>query len=195
MAVVKSLMRFNGWGKWACIERGYCIFKMFSDTMNKKHQGYFYSLSESVFGVLDPVLCKRTGLSVKLLEYWSQIVGCDIAECTMPLRIVWSRRLHQDEDFYPATLIIACESFFAPKLMHEISELIQRINSFFGYIAINRIKIEQKQIVSVIDSSKKARTISEEDKNRVRKMLQNIENETLCQSLYELGCCIFAEKK
>ncbi|GAA5103494.1 DUF721 domain-containing protein [Bartonella jaculi] len=144
--------------------------------------------------MLDPVLRRRTGLNVALIEHWSQIVGHDISEYAMPLKIIWKRRADQDEIFQPATLVVACEGFAALKLMHETNELLHRINVFFGYVALDSIKIEQKR-VSVFNNSLPTKlALSEKDKKCVEKMLEGIEDESLCQSLYELGCCIFAEK-
>ncbi len=107
---------------------------------------YFCSLSETVSKMLDPVLRKRTGLNVALIEHWPQIAGYDISEHTMPLKIIWKYRAVQDEVFQPATLVVACEGFAALKLMHETDELLHRINAFFGYIAIDRIKIKQRSV-------------------------------------------------
>ncbi|EJF86768.1 DUF721 domain-containing protein [Bartonella rattimassiliensis] len=158
----------------------------------KKHS--FYSLSETVFKILDPVLRKRTGLNVELIEHWSQIAGNDISEHTMPFKIIWKRRADQDEVFQPATLVVACEGFAALKLMHETEELLHRINGFFGYIAIGRIKIEQRSISVFINHLPKKLDLSEQDKKCVEKMLEGIEDKSLRQSLYKLGCCIFSEK-
>ncbi|ABM45638.1 hypothetical protein H704_00383 [Bartonella bacilliformis Peru38] len=164
--------------------------------MNKKyHKHHFYSLSETVAGILDPILRKRTGLNMALVEHWPQIAGFDVAEYTMPLKIIWGYRSSQDEIFQPATLVVACEGFSALKLMHETGELIQRINSFFGYVAINRIKIEQKQVDIRVDQLRVKSALNEKDKKRIEKMLDGVENKNLRQSLYELGCCIFSEKK
>ncbi|WP_336279452.1 DUF721 domain-containing protein [Bartonella sp. CB175] len=158
-------------------------------------QRHFDSLSETVFKMLDPVLRKRTGLNVALIEHWSQIAGCDIGHYTMPLKIIWKRRLDQDDVFQPATLVIACEGFMALKVLHETDELLHRINGFFGYIAIDRIKIVQRRISVLTDCSSVKLIPNEEDKKHVKKMLENITNEGLRQSLYEFGCHIFTEKR
>ncbi|MCZ2158483.1 DciA family protein [Bartonella sp. 220] len=162
-----------------------------SKQFKKRH---FYSLSETVSKILDPVLCKRTGLNVALIEHWSQIVGHDIGEHTMPLKIIWKRRANQDEVFQPATLVVACEGFLALKLIHETNELLHRINVFFGYIAVDRIKIEQRSISALKNNLPMKADPSETEKKCIKKMLKEIEDESLRQSLYELGCCIFAEK-
>ncbi|WP_144755442.1 MULTISPECIES: DUF721 domain-containing protein [Bartonella] len=158
----------------------------------KKHA--FYSLSRTVLKILDPVLRKRTGLNVALIEHWPQIVGYDISKHTIPLKIIWKRRADQDEVFKPATLVIACEGFAALKLMHETEELLHRINGFFGYIAIDRIKIEQKSLSIFMNHVPLKPTLSEKDKKCLEKMLEGIEDKSLRQSLYKLGCCIFSEK-
>ncbi|EJF85761.1 DUF721 domain-containing protein [Candidatus Bartonella washoeensis] len=167
-----------------------------SKQFKKRH---FYSLAETVSKMLDPVLRKRTGLNMALIEHWSQIVGHDISEYAMPLKIIWKRRADQDEIFQPATLIVACEGFAALKLMHETDELLHRINVFFGYVALDRIKIEQKRIF-VLNNHLQTKlalselALNEKDKKCVEKMLESVEDKSLRQSLYELGCCIFAEK-
>ncbi|MBB5073538.1 hypothetical protein HNQ69_000659 [Bartonella callosciuri] len=162
-----------------------------SKQVKKRH---FYSLSETVSKILDPVLRKRTGLNVALIENWPQIAGYDISENTMPLKIIWKSHADQDEVFRPATLIVACEGFAALKLMHETDELLRRINVFFGYIAIDRIKIEQRYRSLLTNHLPMKLPPNEKDKKRLEKMLQEIEDKSLRQSLYKLGCCIFWEK-
>lgn len=163
--------------------------------MRKQLKKYaFYSLSETVLKILDPVLRKRTGINVALIEHWPQIVGYDISEHTMPLKIIWKRRADQDEVFKPATLVVACEGYAALKLMHETEELLHRINGFFGYIAIDRIKIEQRSMSVFKKHVLLKPALREQDKKYVEKMLEEIEDKSLRQSLYELGCCIFSEK-
>ncbi|MBX4336118.1 DUF721 domain-containing protein [Bartonella raoultii] len=155
---------------------------------------YFYSLSETASQILDPVLRKRTGLNIALIEHWPQIVGYDIGEYTMPLKILWKRRADQDEVFEPATLIVACEGYSALKLLHETDELLHKINGFLGYIAINRIKIEQRHISIRTNHLPRKPALSEKDKKYIEQMLEEVENKNLRQSLYKLGCCIFTEK-
>ncbi len=112
----------------------------------------------------------------------------------MPLKIIWKRRADQDEVFQPATLVVACEGFAALKLMHETEELLHRINGFFGYIAIDRIKIEQRSMSVFMNHLPLKPPLSEQDKKCVEKMLEGIEDKSLHQALYKLGCCIFLEK-
>ncbi|WP_455482276.1 DUF721 domain-containing protein [Bartonella sp. B35(2025)] len=163
--------------------------------MSKRFQKrYFHSLSEMASKILDPVLRKRAGFSAELIEHWPQIIGHDIGEHTMPLKIIWKCHADWHEVFQPATLVMACEGFAVLKVMHETSELLHRINVFFGYIAIDRIKIEQKCVSVLTNYLPTKSVLNEKDKKIVEKMLEGIEDESLRYSLYELGCCILAEK-
>lgn len=74
-------------------------------------------------GLVDPMLQKRAGINLALLQSWEDIVGPAIGATSRPLRIIWPRRLHEDDPFSPATLIIACEGFAALQVQHETGKL------------------------------------------------------------------------
>ncbi len=104
----------------------------------------FRPLADMASGLVDPMLQKRAGINLALLQSWEDIVGPAIGATSRPLRILWPRRLREDDPFSPATLIIACEGFAALQVQHETGEIINRINGFLGFSAIGRIRIEQK---------------------------------------------------
>ena len=105
-------------------------------------------VSDLASEILDPILRKRAGISIGLVQSWEEIAGPRLASHTRPEKIVWPRRMQEDDPFQPATLIIACEGFAALHVQHETGEIIGRINSFLGFNAIGRIKIVQKPVHS-----------------------------------------------
>ncbi|EJF90548.1 DUF721 domain-containing protein [Bartonella tamiae] len=161
---------------------------------SKKNKRRFYSLGETAAKMLDPLLRKKAGLNIELIDNWSHIVGEDIAQTTVPKKIIWTKRAQFDEVFEPATLVVICEGYSAMKLTHEIDEFLQRINAFFGYIAINRIKIEQGQVHTSNIPLKKEHDIDEVDKALVQELTADIEDDKLRQSLCNLGLAVFSEK-
>ena len=80
-------------------------------------------VSDLASAIIDPVLRKRTGVSVGLVQSWDEIVGPRLAAHSRPEKIVWPRRPHEDDPFEPATLVIACEGFAAKGAFGEESEL------------------------------------------------------------------------
>ncbi|MFZ2100565.1 MAG: DciA family protein, partial [Oricola sp.] len=94
--------------------------------------------------VLDPVLAQRAGMTSALLSAWPQIVPTMLSETTRPHKINWPRRASEDDPFKPAVLIVAAEGMAALHLQHQTGEIIQRVNAFFGFQAVERLQIVQK---------------------------------------------------
>lgn len=159
----------------------------------KKKQ--FCSLAEATSGLLAPILRKKTGLSIELIENWPLLVGEEIARTTMPLKIIWARRASIDDSFHPATLVVGCESYAAMILTHESAEVLQRINAFFGYVAINRIKVEQCVIKRETVAPHQQPPIDETDRKVIFELTKQIENEGLRNSLADLGLSIVAQQR
>lgn len=157
----------------------------------------FQSFSEIIARIIDPILRERIGFSIQILENWAEIAGYDIAETTQPLEIVWSPpRWHgMGKAFEPAVLIVACDSFSAMKLLHKSSEVIQRLNAYFGYSAIARLKIKQRPIRAIKKvSSPQKDFIDDKQQTRLKQMLVDIRNDTLRQALFKLGVSILTSK-
>lgn len=144
--------------------------------------------------IVDPILRKRAGLNIQLLESWPEIVGAEAAEVTQLLKIIWPRRKAAGEMFEPATLVVACEGFSAVKLQHESSQLIQRINGFFGYCAIARLKIEQKPVRPAQPPVPDKGDIDDRQKDRLEQITVEISDKALRGSLYRLGAGVLRDK-
>lgn len=127
----------------------------------RKYKRGFVPLSGMCFDAADPVLRKKAGLNMRLVRNWAEIAGHSVALIAVPLKIIWPRQagtfklpaggakntaaLRGENRRLPtgALLVISCSAYEALKLQHETSELIARINRFFGYQAIGKIRIEQ----------------------------------------------------
>ncbi|RCL01911.1 MAG: hypothetical protein JSC188_000528 [Candidatus Tokpelaia sp. JSC188] len=163
------------------------------DKKNRVNRG-FLPLSEMISQVVDPTLLKRAGFNIQLLENWPEIVGSDIAETTRPLRIIWPHRMIGEDTFKAATLMVACEAFSAIRLQHESTEVIQRINTFFGFSAVMRLKIKQKSIRSTKRPLRQAVPIDMEQKKYLEQIVANIKYQPLRLALFDLGKEILSDK-
>ena len=105
------------------------------------------SVSDILGTVLEPLIARRTGMRLDLLRIWPELVGPEFANTTRPEQIKWARRAHEADSFEPAMLVVACEPASALFFQHEQSEIIKRVNEFFGFEAVNRVKILQKPVV------------------------------------------------
>ncbi len=161
----------------------------------RKKRG-FRPLADMASVLMDPMLQKRAGINIALLQSWEDIVGPAIGAQSRPLRIVWPRRMHEDDPFKPATLIIACEGFAALQLSHETGEVIARVNGFLGFSAIGRIKIEQKPLVLPSrPKPKRFAPLAPSEERRIDQATGEIEDDALRAALARLGKNILAEKR
>lgn len=71
-----------------------------------------------------------------LLADWSSIMGPRLAEQTSPLKLVFPRG-KRDE----ATLHLRVSGPAALLLQHEEPQVLERINAFFGWRAVTRLKL------------------------------------------------------
>ena len=162
----------------------------------KMHAGNPVPVSDLASELLDPVLRRRAGLSIDLVQSWAEIVGERLASRTRPEKIAWPRRLHEDDPFEPATLVIACEGPAALHVQHETGEIISRANAFLGFAAIGRIKIVQKPISTARPERKKAlRPLADAERQRLAGLTEGIEDPGLRESLEKLGASILASSR
>jgi hypothetical protein len=162
----------------------------------KSGSGNPVPVSDLASEILDPVLRKRAGISIGLVQSWDEIAGPRLAGHTRPEKIVWPRRMQEDDPFQPATLIIACEGFAALHVQHETGEIIGKVNSFLGFNAIGRIRIMQKPVrIERPPERPKPRPLSAGEAARLAKVVGGVEDEGLRSSLERLGRTIVGQKK
>lgn len=155
----------------------------------------FKPLAATAMDILDPVLRKRTGINLSLIQNWEAIIGEQLASQSRPLKILWPRRASDNDPFEPATLVIACQGFSAMKIQHETGEIISRVNSFLGFAAINRIRIEQKPVQTTNQKVKKRPVqLAPSVEKQITEMTADVEDDGLRKALERLGKNIAAEK-
>ena len=152
-------------------------------------------ISELVSGVLNPLMQQRAGMTMQLVMAWEEIAGHIHADYTRPEKLEWPRQISDDEPFMPATLCIACESARAIYLQHETGMIIERVNSFFGFNAIDRIKIVQKSVQTTEKPRRRPPTqLDPQQQKRLSDLVNSVEDEKLKQALSKMGKGVFSER-
>lgn len=151
-------------------------------------------ISELANGLIDPVLAKRAGINTALLGSWDEIAGEDFADCTRPEKIAWARG-GEDGTYKPGVLTIACEGARALFLTHAQGELIQRINSFFGFSAVHQIRIVQKPVSQASKRSRTPPPLKGEAARKLEGMLEGIEGDKLREAVKRLGTAVLGKRR
>lgn len=159
-----------------------------------RRNGNAVPVADLAVALLDPVLRKRAGMTIGLVQSWEEIVGERLSATTRPEKIAWPRRMHENDPFEPATLIIACEGFSAVHVQHETGEIIARVNAFLGFSAVGRIKIVQKQVAAPARQPRRQRALTEIEAARLGRLTSTIEDDDLRASLERLGQSVMAKK-
>jgi hypothetical protein len=162
----------------------------------KSGRGKPVPVSDLASAILDPMLRKRTGISIGLVQSWDEIAGPRLSATTRPEKIVWPRRLNEDDPFQPATLVIACEGFAALQVQHETGEIIGRVNAFLGFNAVGRVRIVQKPVRRSDGRQKpRLRPVSPAEAAKIAKTVGGVEDEGLRASLEKLGRSVIGSKR
>lgn len=160
----------------------------------KRFSGNPVPVSDLAGEILDPVLRRRTGMSLALVQSWEEIAGPRLAAKSRPQKIQWPRRLGDDDPFEPAVLVVACEGLAALHLQHETTEVISRVNAFLGYSAIGRIRIVQKPVSVPVRPKPTVRPLTPPEAQRLSKTVGGIEDEGLRAALERLGSTVIGTR-
>jgi hypothetical protein len=154
------------------------------------------AVSDLAAQILDPVLRKRTGLSVALVQSWEEIVGPRLAAVSRPERLVWPRRASEDDPFRPATLVVVASGIAALHLQHETGEVIARANAFLGFEAVGRIRIEQKPLAGKEKPPRRQPgPVAPDVARRIDASVQPVEDDGLRAALARLGRSVHGAKR
>jgi len=145
---------------------------------------------------MTPVCRKRGFASVDIIASWADIVGERYGTRVQPERLIWSRRPDRSDPENPpepATLVVHTDGSTALMLTHESAQVIERINTFYGWRAIGRIKIQQKPVqVKRPAPQKVLRPLTRNEEQRLEQNLEGVENDRLRQALKKLGAQVIA---
>ena len=113
------------------------------------------TLPRGVKGIL-----KKSGYNYsEIISKWSVLVGKDISSCTYP------KSIKMKKENSNGTLVLAIKRGDEINIEYSKREIINKINSYFGYKLINEIKLE-----AINFNSKKTK-----NKNELRKFSKNFE--------------------
>lgn len=166
------------------------------DSGSKRRRADAMPVAELAGRVLEPVIARRAGMNLDLVAAWPDIVGPPHGDYTRPEKINWPRRAHEDDPFQPGTLVVACDGARAVLFAHELDQCVERVNAFFGFRAVARIRIVQKPVTR--HAPPQRRTAPEpgpEGRARIDAIVAGIEDEELRKRLEKLGRGVFGASR
>ena len=99
----------------------------------------FKTIGTSIDKITKPIFGKRGFGQSSVITDWPQIVGATLAQHTVPEKISFPRDERRN-----ATLQLKIDSSaLALELQHFSAQLVEKVNTYFGYKAVGKIQIVQ----------------------------------------------------
>ena len=123
-------------------------------------------------------ILKKNGYNYsEIVSKWNMLVGKDISSCAYPKSI----KMKQGDS--NGTLILTIKRGDEINIEYSKSEIINKINSYFGYKLINEIKL---QTFNSGDQKTKNKNISDKFSKNFKEKINEIKSKNIRNSLYQL---------
>lgn len=132
-------------------------------------------------------ICQQYGfVNATLLMDWHLIVGEKFAAICQPEKIIFPSQKRNNGLLYVAT-----SSGFAPELSYLEAMIVDKVNKYFGYNAVQRLVIRHKKMTAPMEKKPPEKQVSEADRALIEAQIQDIDNPQLQAILRNLGLGIF----
>lgn len=140
-------------------------------------------------------ICSKNGFAYpRILTDWDKIVGSDIAGLCQPIRVRFGKGYDVG-----ATLVVYVSGAIAPEIEYRKTQIIDKINTYYGYRAIHKISFTQTtagELGHAKTRTQKARQpITDEEKSAICLQLAPIQNKQLKNALTTLATYRCAHSK
>lgn len=149
------------------------------------------ALGEAVAALTRPIVAKRGFARAGLVAEWATIVGDRLASSSVPERVSYPPKQSRDGTLH---LRVASGSL-AMELQHLEPELIERINGYFGYPAIARVRLIQGPLPAAASRPARPlppRSLTSEEEHALGERLAGVGDADLRSALAALGRAVMA---
>ena len=155
--------------------------------MNKPPNRGARPLAEFLGVCLSDAFKQQGFASAELVTRWTDIVGPEIAAHAEPLKVQWPRAAGNDAP-EAGTLVLRVDGPTAIEVQHLANVILERVNRFFGWQAVNRLALRQAPLAR--RGKKAAKKPDAEAAARIAAALPEITDDELRQALARLGAAV-----
>jgi hypothetical protein len=145
-------------------------------------------LGETVSAVAGPMLGRRGFAGSRVAAEWASIVGEHLAARSLPERVTRAAGGQGGGTLH----VRIASGALAVELQHLEPLIVERINIYFGYQAVARLKLLHGPIPERKVERAPSRILTSADEATIEDLAAAIEDPTLRQALRDLGKQLFA---
>ena len=153
--------------------------------MDKPRPSQARPLAELLNKCLSDTFARQGFASREIVTHWPEIVGHEIAQHAEPIAMQWPRNPQAGE---AATLVLRVEGPAAIEIQHQSGLVIDRVNRFFGWRAVDRLAMRQ----APLRGTRKRSPRPGPDPDTVRRVAKtlSVEDTALRDALGRLGAAL-----
>ncbi len=145
------------------------------------------AIAETVDRLTRPLLAKRGFAQGAVVREWDTIVGSELAAQTVPERIAFPPGMRNGGTLH----LRVGNGVAATTLQHLEPVLIERINGYFGYAAVVRLRLIQRPLPPRPAAPRpRVRALRSDEEARLKTCLESVPDADLREALDALGRAI-----
>lgn len=150
---------------------------------------------------LKTALQRRGFAESRVLTQWEEVAGAALAPLCRPVKVDYAA------GGFGATLVVMADGARAPEVTMLRPRIIERVNAFYGYRAISRVRVVQtapgagalslssRNSDAGAAARRLAAAISSEEVRAVETLSGRVEDEGLRDALSRLGCNVMRRRR
>lgn len=135
-------------------------------------------------------------MEIELLANWRDIVGETLAQYSLPQKI----RFNKNERSNGLIELVVLSGAFALEIKQREKQILEKINTYFGYSAVSKLKIIQNSSPENFLLNKKPIDnvknflVSETEQTYITELVKDIHSDKLRETLNNLGKAVLGKK-
>lgn len=163
---------------------------------DKRTNADLLAVAKNIRPLVQKILGQNGIMQVEMLGHWEEIIGHDLAAYCFPEKIDFRANQRSDGVLH----LLVPSGAFALEIQHRETQILAKINTYFGYKAVSSLKIRQDAQFDfdVMRKSKPLKNnepllVSDDEKNYIQEVTNDVQNEHLKEILIKLGYSVFNE--
>lgn len=170
---------------------------MKKNIINTERRNTLTSLAASISGLAKNLLGGKGIAETELLANWREIAGEELAKNSLPQKISFSA----DSRNNGTLTLLAANGAAALEIQHKTTLLIDKINTYFGYAAVGKIRVVQNDAflhtgtAANFEDKNEKKLVTQKEQTYISHITQDIQNPELKARLRSLGESIAKSQK
>ncbi len=137
-------------------------------------------------------ICQKKFISLgRVLDHWADIIGAEMADVAEPAAIKVKRQGRGKNQFFEKTLHIAVAPAHSMTLSYRKGIILERINRLLPREGIVDLHFVSSTRIIEKQTPKREKIMSEEEKNYLSSLLNDMEDDEIKQRLHSMGQSMF----